>query len=98
MRLVKASEMQEMDRLTIEELGIPGVVLMENAAHGATRIFLDHFSPPSNSHVLILCGRGNNGGDGYVMARYLHNAGLKISVAVLSEFAKISGDARINLN
>jgi len=97
MRLVKASEMQEMDRLTIEELGIPGVVLMENAARGAARIFLDHFSPPLNSHVLILCGRGNNGGDGYVMARYLHNAGLKISVGVLSELTKISGDARINL-
>jgi len=97
MRLVKASEIQDMDRLTIREIGIPGVVLMENAARGATRVFLDHFDPPENSHVVLLCGRGNNGGDGYVMARYLHQEGLKVSVIVLSEFEKISGDALLNL-
>jgi len=98
MRLVKASEIQEMDRLAIQELGIPGAVLMENAARGASRIFLDHFDPPDSSHVVLLCGRGNNGGDGYVMARYLHQAGLRVTVAVLSELNKISGDALINLN
>ena len=97
MRLVKASEMQEMDRLTIEEIGIPGVVLMENAARGAARVFLAHFAPPLNSHVLILCGRGNNGGDGYVMARVLSEAGLKVTVLVLAEFKKIAGDALVNL-
>lgn len=97
MRLVKASEMQEMDRLTIQEVGIPGAVLMENAARGAARVFLDHFAPPRGSRVLILCGRGNNGGDGYVMARYLSEAGLKVAVLVLSEFSKIAGDALINL-
>ncbi|MDP6178885.1 MAG: NAD(P)H-hydrate epimerase, partial [Desulfatiglandales bacterium] len=96
MRLVRASEIQEMDRLTIEEMGIPGVVLMENAARGATKIFLDHFAPADHSHVLILCGSGNNGGDGFVMARYLHEAGLKVTVMVLSESNKISGDALIN--
>ena len=98
MRLVKASEMQEMDRLTIEEIGIPGVVLMENAARGASRVFLAHFAPPRNSRVLILCGRGNNGGDGYVMARVLSEAGLKVSVLVLAEFNQIGGDALVNLN
>jgi hydroxyethylthiazole kinase-like uncharacterized protein yjeF len=89
--------MQEMDRLTIEEIGIPGVVLMENAARGAVRVFLTHFTPPLNSHVLILCGRGNNGGDGYVIARYLYEVGLKVTVLVLAEFNKISGDALVNL-
>jgi NAD(P)H-hydrate epimerase len=97
MRVVRASEIQEMDRLTIQKLGIPGAVLMENAARGASRIFLDHFTPLGNSHVVILCGRGNNGGDGYVMARYLHEAGLKITVAILSESDRVSGDALINL-
>lgn len=97
MRLVTAAEMQKMDRATIEEVGIPGVVLMENAARGATRIFLDHFKPAGQSRVLVLCGRGNNGGDGYVMARYLHGAGLKITTVVLSELSKISGDAQTNL-
>ena len=98
MRLVRASEIPEMDRIAIEELGIPGAVLMENAARGATRIFLEHFDPPDNAHVVVLCGRGNNGGDGYVMARYLHQAGLRVTVIVLSTLDKISGDARINLS
>ena len=97
MRLVRASEMQEMDRIAIQELGIPGVVLMENAARGASRIFMEHFDPPSKSHVVILCGRGNNGGDGYVMARYLQQTGLKVTVIILSKSDKISGDALINL-
>ncbi len=97
MRLVKASEIQEMDRLTIRELGIPGIVLMENAARGAARIFLDHFEPSYNSHVVLLCGPGNNGGDGYVVARYLHEKGLKTTVIVLSPLEKITGDARTNL-
>jgi NAD(P)H-hydrate epimerase len=97
MRLVRASEIQEMDRITIQELGIPGAVLMENAARGASRIFLEYFAPPDNSHVVLLCGRGNNGGDGYVMARYLQQAGLKVTVIVLSKLNKISGDALMNL-
>jgi hydroxyethylthiazole kinase-like uncharacterized protein yjeF len=97
MRLVTSSEIQEMDRIAIEEIGIPGVVLMENAARGATRVFLDHFGPPLRSYVLVLCGRGNNGGDGYAIARYLHQAGLKVTVIVLAETAKIGGDALLNL-
>ena len=97
MRLVKASEMQEMDRFTIEEMGIAGVVLMENAARGATRVFLEHFEPPRNARVLFLCGRGNNGGDAYVMARYLHRKAFRVSVLVLSEWQKITGDALTNL-
>lgn len=98
MRLVKASEIKEMDRLSIHEIGIPGAVLMENAARGASRIFLEHFDPVEGSHVIIICGRGNNGGDGYVMARYLSQAGLKITVLILSETDKISGDALTNLD
>jgi hydroxyethylthiazole kinase-like uncharacterized protein yjeF len=97
MRLVKASEMQEMDRLTIQELGIPGIVLMENAARGVVRIFLDHFNPPDRSHVVLICGPGNNGGDGYVVARYLHERGLKTTVVILSALKKIKGDALTNL-
>jgi NAD(P)H-hydrate epimerase len=97
MRLVKADEMKEMDRLSIHEIGIPGAVLMENAARGATRIFLEHFDPVGGSHVVVICGRGNNGGDGYVMARYLNQAGFRVKVIVLTDLSKISGDALINL-
>jgi NAD(P)H-hydrate epimerase len=98
MRVVKAAEMREMDRMTIRDIGIPGVVLMENAARGASRIFFEHFRPPPDSRVLILCGRGNNGGDGYVVARYLFQAGHEVTVAILSPLEKIQGDALINLN
>lgn len=98
MRLVNSFEMRKMDRLTIQDLGIPGAVLMENAARGATRIFMDHFAPSKDAHVVILCGGGNNGGDGYVMARYIKEAGVAVTVIVLSELKKISGDARINLD
>jgi NAD(P)H-hydrate epimerase len=97
MRLVKAAEMQELDRLTTRKLGISGIVLMENAGRGASRLFLNHFDPLPGSHVLVLCGSGNNGGDGYVMARYLFQAGLKVTVAVLSELSRISNDALTNL-
>jgi len=97
MRLVKASEMQEMDGFAIREIGIAGIVLMENAGRGATRVFVEHFEPPPNSLVLFLCGRGNNGGDGYVMARCLHQMGFRVSVLVLSEWQQITGDALINL-
>ena len=97
MRLVKASEIQEMDRLTIQEMGIPGIVLMENAARGAAGIFLDHFEPPEKSHVVVLCGPGNNGGDGYVVARTLHEKGLKTTVLVLAPPSKVKGDAATNL-
>jgi hydroxyethylthiazole kinase-like uncharacterized protein yjeF len=90
--------MKEMDRMTIEEMGIPGPVLMENAARGATRVCLDHFAPAPGSRVVILCGPGNNGGDGYVMARYLLQAGLQVTVIVLAEARKITGDALLNLN
>ncbi len=97
MRLVKASEMQDMDRKTIQELGIPGVVLMENAGRGSARFFLEQFSPSAGQKVLVLCGSGNNGGDGYVVARYLHEAGLKPRVLVLTSLDRVSGDARTNL-
>lgn len=97
MRLVTSSEMRELDRLTIQELGLPGAVLMENAGRGAARVFLEHFEPPAGAQVLVVCGRGNNGGDGYVIARYLSGVGFRVSVVVLSELSRIAGDALLNL-
>ncbi|MBN2420316.1 MAG: NAD(P)H-hydrate dehydratase [Deltaproteobacteria bacterium] len=97
MRLATASEIREMDNLTINEAGISGIVLMENAARNATKVFLDHFNPQHGSSVVILCGKGNNGGDGYVMARYLHEKGMDVSVMITGEKSAISGDALVNL-
>lgn len=98
MRLTTASEIREMDRMTIEEIGIPGIVLMENAARGAGRVFLEHFNPSPGSRVLVICGKGNNGGDGFAMARHLSLYGLKVVVVLLAEASRVSGDALINLD
>ncbi len=104
MYLVTAEEMQAMDRQTIDTTGIPGQVLMENAGRGATRMLLEIFQQflesaqaPSRKRIGILCGRGNNGGDGFVMARYLAGSGHRVSVYLLSEKDKVMGDAKTNL-
>jgi NAD(P)H-hydrate epimerase len=90
--------MREVDRRAIEEFGIPGVVLMENAGRGAAGVALAMLSRESSPSVLVIAGRGNNGGDGYVVARHLHNAGVEVSVRVLAPFDSITGDARVNLD
>lgn len=97
MRIVTASEMQAMDSKTIEEVGIPGRVLMENAGRGATRSFLDRVYALSPGRVAIIAGRGNNGGDGFVMARYLAQRGIAVEVFLLSTRDRVQGDAAANL-
>ena len=97
MYLVTASEMQKMDRLTIESFGIPSRVLMENAGRGATQILFEKFDGLKNKKVGIVAGRGNNGGDGFVIARYLAQKGIKATIYLLSKRAKIKGDAAANL-
>ena len=97
MYLVTASEMQQMDRETIESFGIPGRVLMENAGLGATRVLLDQFDNIINKNVGVIAGRGNNGGDGFVIARYLAQKGSDVTVYLLAESARVKGDAAANL-
>jgi NAD(P)H-hydrate epimerase len=97
MYLVTSAEMQAMDRLTIESFGIPGRVLMENAGREATRLFLAHFSAAARQGVGILAGRGNNGGDGYVMARCLAQKGYPVALYLLSSAGHVTGDAAANL-
>jgi len=98
MILVTAGEMQQMDRRTIEDVGIPGLVLMENAGRGATRFLFDQFPDLANLKVGVIAGRGNNGGDGFVMARYLKQKGIQVHVYLLVEKKKVRGDAAANLN
>ena len=94
-RAVTAAEMRELDRRAIEEFGIPGLALMENAGRGmAERIKGIYRERRCSSSVMVLCGKGNNGGDGFVIARHLHNAGLPVRVYFLGEEG--TGDAGIN--
>ncbi len=97
MILVTADEMREMDRLTIEEVGIPGRVLMENAGRGATDFFLERFPEAAQKRVGILAGRGNNGGDGHVMARLLAHRGIDVCVFLFATRNAVKGDAAENL-
>ena len=98
MYLVTADEMQRMDRATIESFGIPGRVLMENAGRGATAFYLDAVHRHHPGSVGVAAGRGNNGGDGFVMARYLHQKGIRVTVFLLAEKDRVKGDAAANLN
>ncbi|MFO7748590.1 MAG: NAD(P)H-hydrate dehydratase [Desulfobacteraceae bacterium] len=97
MVLVTAQEMQQIDKITIETFGIPGQVLMENAGRGALDMLKRHCPELASKKVAILAGRGNNGGDGFVMARYLAQMGVAVKVFLFAPRDKVRGDARANL-
>lgn len=94
LRLSRA-QVREVDRIAIEGYGIPGIVLMENAARSAVEAIELRFGPLSGKRIYIACGPGNNGGDGLAMARLLAIRGAAVQVFVLAE-QEPTGDARIN--
>jgi hydroxyethylthiazole kinase-like uncharacterized protein yjeF len=95
MKLVTASEMRELDRRAIQDLGIPSLVLMENAGRTTYRVLRREF-PGLPGDVAVLAGPGNNGGDGFVVARYLAGAGVPVAVFLLGSRDRLSPDARVN--
>lgn len=97
MKLLTAAAMRELDRRTIEETGLPGAVLMENAGRGAAGIIMARFAELFPGPVAVFCGRGNNGGDGFVVARHLREAGWTVEVFLLAERADVTGDAALML-
>ena len=97
MRVLNTQQMREADRRTIDEIGIPAIVLMENAGRQAVAAMEAAFEDLATSHVGVLCGRGNNGGDGFVVARTLIQRGVDVGVFLLGSVSEITGDARINL-
>ncbi len=98
MRVLNAAQMREADRRTIEEIGIASLVLMENAGRQVVAAIEAVHGDLQEHQVAVLCGRGNNGGDGFVVARTLLQRGVDVSVFVIgSSIADVRGDARINL-
>src|SRR4029450_9804050 len=97
MRVLNTRQMREADRRTIEEIGIPSIVLMENAGRQAVAGKGAAFGDLATSQVGVLCGRGNNGGDGFVVARTLVQRGVETSVFLLGRVAEVRGDAPPNL-
>jgi NAD(P)H-hydrate epimerase len=98
MIVVTAAEMRELDRLTIEVCGTPGYVLMERAGLGATDVLLDRFPNASDGLVMVVAGKGNNGGDGFVIARALLGRGIDAEVLLLASVADVGGDAALALD
>lgn len=96
MKVVSAKEMRELDRFTIEKIGIPGMVLMENAGKSTFHIIDRLFSDALSLHIAIFCGKGNNGGDGFVIGRYLWNKGVPIKIYLVGEASDLQGDAKRN--
>lgn len=97
MRVLNAAQMRDADRRTIDEVGIPSLVLMENAGRQVVAAMEAMFEDLSEYQVAVLCGRGSNGGDGFVVARTLHQRGIDASVFVIGSISDIRGDARINV-
>lgn len=98
MNLLTAAQMRELDRTAIEEWQVAGLVLMENAGKATADQIEENFAELFPGPVTIVCGKGNNGGDGYVIARHLLNRGWDVSTLVLAGKESIAGDARANLD
>ena len=96
MNRLSRSQVREIDRLAIEQYHIPGIVLMENAAVGASNVACEMLKQHPNGPALLICGGGNNGGDGLAIARHLHNRRVKVHIALTIDPAGYKGDAKIN--
>ncbi|MFB3920452.1 MAG: NAD(P)H-hydrate dehydratase [Terriglobia bacterium] len=96
MKILTAAQMQRIDRLTTERYGVPSLTLMENAGRGFLEFLADRFSPLTAHRIVILCGRGNNGGDGMVVARLLREKGIRPRVLLLAAPDSLKGDAQAN--
>jgi len=91
--ILNRERVRNVDRIAIEELGLPGIALMENAGRGTAELLLKQ----ENARRIVICAAGgNNGGDGFVIARHLWLAGCDVKVWLVSSSEKLTGDARIN--
>ncbi len=97
MKILTAEQMRIIDRTTIEEIGIPGVVLMENAGSRIAAEIMARFTDFARRNIVIVAGKGNNGGDGLVVARHLRNRGTEPTVLLLAPKSELKGDAALNL-
>src|SRR4028118_1044692 len=96
-KVLTAAEMREVDRLTTEKYGIPSLLLMENAAHAAARVITEKLGGSvEGKSFFILCGKGNNGGDGAALARILYSGGAFVWVYLFGKLEELNGDAKIN--
>jgi len=91
-------EVRAFDKWAINSLGIPGVVLMENAGRICAEFIAGKLREVDRPKVCIFCGTGNNGGDGFVIARHLSNSDFQVTIALCGDRNKVKGDAKTNLD
>src|SRR6266705_981533 len=91
MKIVTAAEMREIDRITTERFGVPSLTLMENAGRAVADFVLSEY--PAARRISVICGKGNNGGDGFVVARKLREANRDVRVLLLCDPSELRGDA-----
>ena len=94
--IMSRQEVRDYDAWAIGQMGIPGTTLMENAGRSAAQIAMQMLTDKSDPAVSIFCGAGNNGGDGFVIARHLVNGGLDAKISLCAPREKIRGDAQTN--
>lgn len=97
-RVYSAEQMRAVDRMAIDEIGIPGPVLMENAARGILGVLHEVFGPVAGKRIVIACGPGNNGGDGYAVARYLRDLGAAVDLYSAADLDRPRGDAKLQID
>ncbi|HLF19637.1 MAG TPA: NAD(P)H-hydrate epimerase, partial [Bacteroidota bacterium] len=95
--VLSADEMRWCDEFTIKKLCVPGLLLMENAGSAVARTVQDRVGPLAGKTIAIFCGKGNNGGDGFVVARMMVHGGVNTVVLLVGTDFKVKGDARTNL-
>jgi len=91
MKIVSVAEMREIDRVTSERFGVPSLTLMENAGSAVAEFAVSRY--PDAKRIGVVCGKGNNGGDGFVAARKLHEAGREVVTVLLADRSELRGDA-----
>src|SRR5512146_3149575 len=98
MKVITGETMQAIDRRAIGEFGVPALALMENAGRGCVEAIVAAYGGAAVRKAAVLAGKGNNGGDGYVIARLLRERGWHVAVLILARPEEIGGDARTNLD
>ena len=98
MNYVTSQQMKAIDKRTQEEFGIPAIILMENAGRAAAEVALDMLSEKKDKRVVCVCGKGNNGGDGFVCARHLINSEIDVDIFLVGDISELRREAKINCN
>jgi hydroxyethylthiazole kinase-like uncharacterized protein yjeF len=96
MDYITPEKMREADRRAQEEFGIPATILMENAGRAISQAAIEMLPDKREAKIIVVCGRGNNGGDGFVAARHLMNNGIDVSIFLMADTKELRGEARDN--